>query len=215
MSKNALRSSAGSTCKCCVDRKQRRRHLELWVWDACQFERARTLLHEFRNPPNRHWPRLGCHEIIDEPFEQCWSCGAGMPTRRDRPYSRHLQNSEHASMISISREQMASLCESSNARSVQRLVLEVSELQSEYLGDHAQQTSAQIEICVRQAVELGLHSLTEIRLFALTGLVLGSDFATRLSWASAIIHDGLVEPGRRLFECAAILFELRETSHGG
>lgn len=118
-------------------------------------------------------------------------------------------------MISISREQMVALRGSSNARSVQRLVREVGELQDEYLADHAQHTPAQIEVFVRQAVELGLHGLTDIRLFALAGLVLGPDFATRLSWASAILHDALVEPGRRLFECAAILFEWREASHGG
>lgn len=118
-------------------------------------------------------------------------------------------------MISISREQMATLAESSIAHSVQRLVREVGELQAEYLRDHTQHTTAQIESSVRQALELGLDSLTDIRLFALAGLVLGPDFATRLSWASAITRDGLGQPGRRVFECAAILFEWREASHGG
>ena len=52
---------------------------ELWVQDADQFEQARTLLNELRNPPHRHWACPGCQEIIDGPFEQCWNCGAAMP----------------------------------------------------------------------------------------------------------------------------------------
>lgn len=65
-------------------------------------------------------------------------------------------------MTFISREQMAALCESRTARAVQCLVREVDELQTEYLHDHAQHTRAQIEISVRQALELGLDSLTDI-----------------------------------------------------
>lgn len=118
-------------------------------------------------------------------------------------------------MISISREQMAALCESRLARSVQRLVREVDELQTEYLHEHAQHTKAQIETSVRQALRIGLDSLADIRLFALAGLVLGPDFVTRLSWANAITRDGLAEPGRRVFECTTILFEWREATHGG
>jgi hypothetical protein len=52
---------------------------ELWVQDADQHERARTLLHELRNPVHRRWACPGCREIIDGPFEQCWNCGASMP----------------------------------------------------------------------------------------------------------------------------------------
>ena len=52
---------------------------ELWVQDAEQLEHARTLLHELRNPPYRHWACPGCRELIDGPFEQCWNCGAAMP----------------------------------------------------------------------------------------------------------------------------------------
>ena len=33
---------------------------ELWVMDATQFEYARTLLHELRNPPHRHWACRAC-----------------------------------------------------------------------------------------------------------------------------------------------------------
>ncbi len=53
---------------------------ELWVQDDDQLERARTLLHELRNPPQRHWACATCHEVIDGPFEQCWNCGASMPS---------------------------------------------------------------------------------------------------------------------------------------
>ena len=52
---------------------------ELWVQDADQLEPARSLLHELRNPPHRHWACPGCRELIDGPFEQCWNCGATMP----------------------------------------------------------------------------------------------------------------------------------------
>jgi hypothetical protein len=52
---------------------------ELWVQDASQFDRAKTLLHELRHPPHRHWACPGCREQIDGPFEQCWNCGAAMP----------------------------------------------------------------------------------------------------------------------------------------
>ncbi len=53
---------------------------ELWVQDDEQLERARTLLNELRNPPQRHWACAGCGEVIDGPFEQCWNCGASMPS---------------------------------------------------------------------------------------------------------------------------------------
>ena len=53
---------------------------ELWVQDAAQIDHARSLLHELRNPPPRHWACPGCREVIDGPFEECWNCGAAMPT---------------------------------------------------------------------------------------------------------------------------------------
>ncbi len=52
---------------------------ELWVSDDGQLEQARTLLHQLRHPPQRHWACPGCHEVIDGPFEQCWNCGVAMP----------------------------------------------------------------------------------------------------------------------------------------
>jgi Putative prokaryotic signal transducing protein len=54
---------------------------EIWIEDAARFEEARGLMHEIRNPPTRRWACSGCDEIIDGPFEQCWSCGALMPQR--------------------------------------------------------------------------------------------------------------------------------------
>ena len=52
---------------------------ELWVSDDDQLEQARTLLHQLRHPPTRHWTCTQCRERIDGPFEQCWNCGAPMP----------------------------------------------------------------------------------------------------------------------------------------
>jgi len=52
---------------------------ELWVQDAEQWQEARRLLHELRNPRPRHWACPGCREVIDGPFEECWNCGTAMP----------------------------------------------------------------------------------------------------------------------------------------
>ena len=53
---------------------------EVWVVDDAQLEPARTLLAQLRHPPHRLWVCQACHERIDGPFEQCWNCGAAMPT---------------------------------------------------------------------------------------------------------------------------------------
>ena len=53
---------------------------EVWVMDDSQLEAARTLLTQLRHPPQRHWCCQVCREQIDGPFEQCWNCGAAMPT---------------------------------------------------------------------------------------------------------------------------------------
>ena len=53
---------------------------EVWVTDDDDLERAKRLLHELRHPAHRRWACPGCHEVIDGPFEECWNCGAGMPT---------------------------------------------------------------------------------------------------------------------------------------
>ena len=52
---------------------------EIWVSDDSELEAARTLLHQLRHGPNRHWVCRTCHERVDGPFEQCWNCGAAMP----------------------------------------------------------------------------------------------------------------------------------------
>ncbi len=52
---------------------------EIWVSDETQYEAARTLLHQLRHGPTRHWVCPACGEQVDGPFEQCWNCGAAMP----------------------------------------------------------------------------------------------------------------------------------------
>jgi len=52
---------------------------EIWVEDDAQLEPARALLAQLQRPAWRHWVCRGCGEIIDGPFDQCWSCGAAMP----------------------------------------------------------------------------------------------------------------------------------------
>ena len=52
---------------------------EVWVNDDTQLEAARTLLHQLRHGPTRHWVCRACQERVDGPFEQCWNCGAAMP----------------------------------------------------------------------------------------------------------------------------------------
>ncbi|WP_298830469.1 DUF2007 domain-containing protein [uncultured Piscinibacter sp.] len=53
---------------------------EVWVTDDERLEAARALLVQLRHPPHRHWLCPGCGERIDGPFEQCWNCGAAMPS---------------------------------------------------------------------------------------------------------------------------------------
>lgn len=53
---------------------------EVWVTDDAQLEAARVLLVQLRHPAHRQWVCPACREQIDGPFEQCWNCGAAMPT---------------------------------------------------------------------------------------------------------------------------------------
>ena len=53
---------------------------EVWVMDDERLDAARELLHKLRHPPQRHWQCPACDERIDGPFEQCWNCGAEMPS---------------------------------------------------------------------------------------------------------------------------------------
>lgn len=52
---------------------------EVWVLDDEQLEAGRTLLRQLRHAPHRDWICPACHERVEGPFEQCWSCGAAMP----------------------------------------------------------------------------------------------------------------------------------------
>jgi len=51
---------------------------EIWLEYDEHADRARALLHELQNLPQRHW-RCVCGETIEGGFEQCWDCGALMP----------------------------------------------------------------------------------------------------------------------------------------
>lgn len=53
---------------------------EVWVMDDAKLEAARTLLAQLRNPPYRQWVCRTCNERIEGPFDQCWNCGADMPS---------------------------------------------------------------------------------------------------------------------------------------
>ena len=53
---------------------------ELWVDDEADHARAVVRLHELQHPRRQLWACPQCHEVIDGPFEQCWNCGAAMPT---------------------------------------------------------------------------------------------------------------------------------------
>jgi hypothetical protein len=49
---------------------------EVWVIDEAQHTQAGDLLHALRNLPESRWLCLGCDELIEGPFSQCWNCGA-------------------------------------------------------------------------------------------------------------------------------------------
>ncbi len=53
---------------------------ELWLVDESQLVQARDLLHQLQHPPERRWACPGCGEVIDGPFDRCWSCGCAEPT---------------------------------------------------------------------------------------------------------------------------------------
>lgn len=52
---------------------------EVWVDDDAQFELAGRLLHDLQRRPQRRWHCV-CGELVEGGFEQCWNCGAMMPT---------------------------------------------------------------------------------------------------------------------------------------
>ena len=51
---------------------------EIWIEDDPQIERAREIMNDLQNVPQRRWFCV-CGELIEGGFEQCWSCGALMP----------------------------------------------------------------------------------------------------------------------------------------
>jgi hypothetical protein len=53
--------------------------LEIWIADETQFTRARELIEGLQRAPQRRW-FCQCGESIEGGFEQCWNCGALMPT---------------------------------------------------------------------------------------------------------------------------------------
>lgn len=52
---------------------------EVWVTDDDQLALAQRLLHELLRRPQRQWHCV-CGEFVEGGFEQCWRCGAMMPT---------------------------------------------------------------------------------------------------------------------------------------
>jgi hypothetical protein len=51
---------------------------EIWLSLPEQAPRARALLHDLQNIPQRRW-RCSCGELVEGGFEQCWNCAALMP----------------------------------------------------------------------------------------------------------------------------------------
>ena len=51
---------------------------EVWITHDHQEARAKALLHDFQNLPQRSWV-CSCGETVEGGFEQCWQCGANMP----------------------------------------------------------------------------------------------------------------------------------------
>jgi len=49
-------------------------------WLDSQLEAARSLLERLREPPQRRWVCPACGERVEGAFEQCWNCGAAMPS---------------------------------------------------------------------------------------------------------------------------------------
>ncbi|MFD1891885.1 DUF2007 domain-containing protein [Ottowia beijingensis] len=53
---------------------------ELWVRHDEHHAAARALLAELAQVPQRRWQCAACGEQIEGGFEQCWACGALMPS---------------------------------------------------------------------------------------------------------------------------------------
>jgi hypothetical protein len=53
---------------------------EIWLTHDHEKAHAEVFLDRLQNPPQRHW-LCACGEMLEGGFEQCWSCGADMPTQ--------------------------------------------------------------------------------------------------------------------------------------
>ena len=51
---------------------------EVWIHEAAQAARARTLLYHLQHVPQQRW-QCSCGELVEGGFEQCWNCAALMP----------------------------------------------------------------------------------------------------------------------------------------
>ncbi|MES2784065.1 MAG: DUF2007 domain-containing protein [Pseudomonadota bacterium] len=51
---------------------------EVWLLDDAQEGRARELLRQLTDVPQRRWTCV-CGELVEGGFEQCWNCGTAMP----------------------------------------------------------------------------------------------------------------------------------------
>jgi hypothetical protein len=52
---------------------------EIWIMDEDLFTRARQVLADLQNLPQRRWHCPSCAELVEGPFEQCWNCGTDRP----------------------------------------------------------------------------------------------------------------------------------------
>ena len=52
---------------------------EIWIMDDDDFARARGVLRDLQNLPQRRWHCARCAELVEGPFDQCWNCGADRP----------------------------------------------------------------------------------------------------------------------------------------
>jgi hypothetical protein len=48
---------------------------ELWVTDESLYDKALLALRQLQNTPQRRWVCLGCAELVEGGFVQCWNCG--------------------------------------------------------------------------------------------------------------------------------------------
>ncbi|TWO66640.1 DUF2007 domain-containing protein [Caenimonas sedimenti] len=51
---------------------------EIWLRHDEQEARARALLDDLKNVPQRRW-QCACGELVEGGFESCWKCGLPMP----------------------------------------------------------------------------------------------------------------------------------------